>query len=61
MGDALRLAFEMFWVVLWPLAIGFLLSACVETFVSTRAISRALCPASRFFRAGSGCAACCPA
>lgn len=41
-GDALRLAFEMFWVVLWPLALGFLLSACVETFVSTRAISRLL-------------------
>ena len=41
-GDAARLAFEMFWVVLWPLAVGFLLSACVETFVSTRAISRLL-------------------
>jgi uncharacterized protein len=41
-GDAVRLAFEMFWVVLWPLAVGFLLSACVETFVSTRAISRLL-------------------
>src|SRR5580700_4890415 len=32
----------MFWVVLWPLAVGFLLSACVETFVSTRAVSRLL-------------------
>ena len=28
--------------VLWPLALGFLLSACVETFVSTQAISRLL-------------------
>ncbi len=41
-GDALRLAFEMFWAVLWPLALGFLLSAVVETFVSKRAISRFL-------------------
>jgi uncharacterized membrane protein YraQ (UPF0718 family) len=41
-GDALRLAFEMFWTVLWPLALGFLLSACVETFVSKQAISRLL-------------------
>jgi hypothetical protein len=41
-GDALRLAFDMFWSVLWPLALGFLLSACVETFVSTQAISRLL-------------------
>ncbi len=41
-GDALRLAFEMFWAVLWPLALGFLLSAVVETFVSKRAISHFL-------------------
>jgi uncharacterized protein len=41
-GDALRLAFEMFWAVLWPLALGFLLSAVVETFVSKQAISRFL-------------------
>jgi len=41
-GDALRLALSMFWVVLWPLALGFLLSACVETFVSKQAISRLL-------------------
>ena len=41
-GDALRLAFEMFWAVLWPLALGFLLSAVVETFVSKQAISRSL-------------------
>ena len=41
-GDALRLAFAMFWTVLWPLALGFLLSAAVETFVSKQAISRVL-------------------
>jgi uncharacterized membrane protein YraQ (UPF0718 family) len=41
-GDALRLAFEMFWAVLWPLALGFLLSAGVETFVSKQSISRLL-------------------
>jgi uncharacterized membrane protein YraQ (UPF0718 family) len=41
-GDALRLAFEMFWTVLWPLALGFLLSAGVETFVSKQSISRLL-------------------
>src|ERR1019366_2171154 len=41
-GDALRLAFDMFWAVLWPLALGFLLSACVETFVSKQTISRVL-------------------
>ena len=41
-GDALRLAFVMFWQVLWPLALGFLLSAGVETFVPKRAIARAL-------------------
>jgi uncharacterized membrane protein YraQ (UPF0718 family) len=41
-GDAIRLAFEMFWAVLWPLALGFLLSAVVETFVSRQAVSRVL-------------------
>jgi uncharacterized membrane protein YraQ (UPF0718 family) len=41
-GDALRLGFAMFWAVLWPLALGFLLSAGVETFVSKAAISRVL-------------------
>jgi uncharacterized protein len=41
-GDALRTAFEMFWAVLWPLALGFLLSAVVETFVSKPAVSRML-------------------
>src|SRR5437667_307850 len=32
----------MFWQVRWPLALGFLLSAGVETFVPKRAIARAL-------------------
>ncbi len=41
-GDALRLAFAMFWAVLWPLALGFLLSAGVETLVPKAAISRVL-------------------
>ncbi len=41
-GDALRMSLDMFWEVLWPLALGFLLSACVETFVSKQAISRLL-------------------
>ncbi len=41
-GEALRAAFAMFWQVLWPLALGFLLSAVVETYVSKRAVSRLL-------------------
>jgi uncharacterized protein len=41
-GSALRLSFAMFWQVLWPLALGFLLSAVVETLVSRQAISRLL-------------------
>ena len=40
LGSALRLAFAMFWQVLWPLSLGFLLSAVVETLVSKRAVSR---------------------
>ena len=41
-GDAVRLAFDMFWQVLWPLALGFLLSAVVEALVSKQAVSRLL-------------------
>jgi uncharacterized membrane protein YraQ (UPF0718 family) len=41
-GDALRLAFDMFWQVLWPLSLGFLLSAVVEAMVSRQAVSRLL-------------------
>ena len=41
-GSALRLSFTMFWQVLWPFALGFLLSAVVETLVSKQAVSRLL-------------------
>ena len=36
---ALQDSFFMFWEVLWPLALGFLLSAMVQTVVSKRAIA----------------------
>jgi uncharacterized protein len=39
---AVELAFAMFWEVLWPLTLGFLLSAIVETVVSKRAVAGAL-------------------
>jgi uncharacterized membrane protein YraQ (UPF0718 family) len=42
LGDALRLAFAMFWQVLWPLALGFLLSAVIEALVSKQAVARLL-------------------
>src|ERR1700694_2401467 len=42
LGDALRLSFAMFVQVLWPLGLGFLLSAVVETLVSKQTISRML-------------------
>src|SRR5258708_10213295 len=41
-GSALRLSFAMFWQVLWPLSLGFLLSSVVETLVSKATVSRAL-------------------
>jgi uncharacterized membrane protein YraQ (UPF0718 family)/YHS domain-containing protein len=41
-AKALQLSFFMFWEVLWPLALGFLLSAVVQTVVSKRAIAGAL-------------------
>src|SRR5258708_36270499 len=41
-GKALQLSFFMFWEVLWPLALGFLLSAVVQTVVSKRAVAGAL-------------------
>jgi uncharacterized membrane protein YraQ (UPF0718 family) len=37
-GDALRMAFYMFWEVLWPLALGFLISAIVQSVVSRNAV-----------------------
>jgi len=35
-------AFDMLWEVLWPLALGFLLSAIVQTLVSRNAVARTL-------------------
>jgi len=40
--DALQISLFMLWEVLWPLALGFLLSAMVETVVSKRAVAGAL-------------------
>jgi uncharacterized protein len=40
--DALRMAFFMFWEVLWPLVLGFLISAVVESLVPRTAVERAL-------------------
>jgi uncharacterized membrane protein YraQ (UPF0718 family) len=42
LGDALRLAFAMFWQVLWPLALGFLLSAVIEAVVPKQTVARLL-------------------
>src|SRR5262249_19693578 len=39
---ALQASFFMFWEVLWPLALGFLLSAVIQTVVSKRAIASVL-------------------
>jgi uncharacterized membrane protein YraQ (UPF0718 family) len=39
---ALDAAFNMFWEVLWPLALGFILSAIVQTLVSRQAVARTL-------------------
>ena len=41
-GQALMLAFDMFWEVLWPLVLGFTLSAIVQALVSHGALSRLL-------------------
>jgi uncharacterized membrane protein YraQ (UPF0718 family) len=42
LGDALRTSFDMFWEVLWPLVLGFGLSAIVQVFVSHRTMARLL-------------------
>jgi uncharacterized membrane protein YraQ (UPF0718 family) len=42
LGDALRTAFDMFWDVLWPLVLGFGLSAVVQVFVSHQTMARLL-------------------
>ena len=41
-GHALFVAFSMFWEILWPLALGFLLSAVIQTLVSRKAVANAL-------------------
>jgi uncharacterized membrane protein YraQ (UPF0718 family) len=40
--SALGSAFDMLWEVLWPLALGFILSAIVQTLVSRNAVARTL-------------------
>jgi len=40
--NALASAFDMLWEVLWPLALGFILSAIVQTLVSRSAVARTL-------------------
>ena len=40
--QALQMAFFMFWEVLWPLAIGFFISAVVQSVVSREAVVRVL-------------------
>jgi uncharacterized protein len=63
LGDALRLAFAMFWQVLWPLALGFLLSAVIEVVVPKQTVARLLgkdsprgvVTASAFGAASSSC------
>jgi uncharacterized protein len=42
LGSALSTAFDMFWQVLWPLVLGFGLSAIVQAFVSHRSMARFL-------------------
>jgi uncharacterized membrane protein YraQ (UPF0718 family) len=41
-GSALQAAFFMFWDVLWPLALGFLISAVVQSLVSRESVVRFL-------------------
>src|SRR4030081_2789634 len=41
-GEALAMAFYMFWEVLWPLALGFLISAVVQSVVSKQAVVQVL-------------------
>lgn len=42
LGSALHTAFDMFWEVLWPLVLGFGLSAIVQVFVSHKTMARLL-------------------
>lgn len=62
-GRALALAFAMFWEILWPLILGFALSAAVQAFVSKQRMSallgedslRCISLASLFGFASSSC------
>jgi uncharacterized protein len=62
-GRALLFSFSMLWEVLWPLALGFLLSAIVQTVVSRQAVAgtlgrfdlRGVALASGFGAASSSC------
>jgi uncharacterized protein len=59
LGDALSLAFAMFWEILWALILGFALSAAVQAVVSKREMSRLLpddSPRSLAIAAGLGAA-----
>ncbi|GAC1469421.1 MAG: hypothetical protein NVS2B16_01590 [Chloroflexota bacterium] len=40
--DAMRMAFDMFWDVLWPLILGFALLAVVQLFVSHKTMAQLL-------------------
>src|SRR5207253_10220674 len=40
--QALASAFDMLWEVLWPLALGFILSAVIQSLVSRSAVARTL-------------------
>jgi uncharacterized protein len=40
--EALQMAFFMFWEVIWPLVLGFLISAIVQSLVSRAAVGRVL-------------------
>jgi uncharacterized membrane protein YraQ (UPF0718 family) len=42
LGQALFMAFSMFWEILWPLLLGFTLSGIVQAVVSHQAIAKAL-------------------
>jgi uncharacterized membrane protein YraQ (UPF0718 family) len=42
LGRALLYGFDMFWQVLWPLSLGFLLSAVVETVIPKRQVERVM-------------------
>jgi uncharacterized protein len=42
LGQALLTAFSMFWVILWPLILGFTLSGVVQAVVSHRAMAKTL-------------------